>query len=168
VVKRRGFVWFEFSQDQIDGNDFTFTSFFEVFGDGIPDKDSGGFVEVGGVGNASIAFLNKVVVDFGEDIGFSSNNKVLGQKEVGGFGWAVSNHSFDLHVCAEFLIEESKAFQSAQRLAPRGLEIIFIVPYVLSDPRTSPRLIATHEFNDSGSVRIEENQGLRAMAKWNQ
>jgi len=69
---------------------------------------------------------------------------------------------------SESRIEESKAFQSAQRLAPRGLEIIFIVPYVLSDPRTSPRLIAAHEFNDSGSVRIEENQGLRAMAKWNQ
>ena len=75
----------EFSHDQIDGDNFAGWGFFEVFGDGIPDKDSGGFVEVGGIGYAAVAHLDKVVVDFGHDIGFSSDNKVLRENEVSGF-----------------------------------------------------------------------------------
>lgn len=122
-------------------------------------------MEVGGVGNTSIAFLNKVVVNFGKDIGFSSFDKVLGKKKVAGFGWIVSNHAFDLDISTEFLIEKSKAFQSTQGLAPGRLVVFFSVSYVLSDPRASMRFIATHEFNDSSGFQVEKYQRFCAMTK---
>lgn len=88
----------ELPQDKIYWHNLSLRSFLQVLGYRITDNNALSRIDVGSIGKALVTKVFKIAMDLGKDVGFPTDDKVLGEEEMGGFPVFPGDDPLDLDI----------------------------------------------------------------------